>query len=305
MMADKKSGRVFAAYLPMLFFGYSRRIGLSKRQVELHKAMTHELTRCRTQSNQRPDKAELVIGGQQQKLPDGNVRTACPYLQPGIRYVGFNGNKGRRRPESFRGRGYRLQTWLHRAKYFDTAAGFDLNSGAEQTRIDNTTCGEHEKIDCKLVKRLFCDLRRLSEVFGLIVCGRHEQRQQWLDLPGLQAQLASQAGRAWLKRCVIRIYTAEDFLVRWRRVLAARMGFAYIPDRGYDEPAKTESQSREYWIGYLRQAKISRKELARGLNVSTALVSLYMSGARPWTKKWRERLETWAAANVNSLPAPS
>jgi uncharacterized protein DUF2500 len=45
----------------------------------------------------------------------------------------------------------------------------------------------------------------------------------------LGSKLHSPSGRQWLGHCVLRVYTRVDFLCRWRRYFARRLGFGSIP----------------------------------------------------------------------------
>ena len=74
-------------------------------------------------------------------------------------------------------------------------------------------------------------MKYVGELFGLVVAGRHRIKGEWLGLTDLLDQTGTVAGRKWLGGCVLRIYTEEDYLLRWRRVIAERMGFSSIPDR--------------------------------------------------------------------------
>src|SRR5262249_22461446 len=76
----KREGRLTAIYFPLKLFGSSPQMGLSWQQRQLHQAITRELTRRQGKAKSaRPDKAEIVIGGQG---PDDGV-APCPYLEKG------------------------------------------------------------------------------------------------------------------------------------------------------------------------------------------------------------------------------
>src|ERR1043165_7781442 len=89
----KRAGRLAAIYFPLKLFGASPCVGLSWQQRQLHTAITRELTRQQGKGRcGRPDKAEIMIGGQK---PDDRLSSGvapCPYLEQRVHYVGFNGN---------------------------------------------------------------------------------------------------------------------------------------------------------------------------------------------------------------------
>jgi hypothetical protein len=106
-----------SAYLPLRLFGGCPRLGLTFRQRQLLLAVHREMTR--DQKSGRPDKAEVLTAGKGAGRAARFAIDHYPGLQGGRRYVGFNGNRGRKR-ERFRGRGYRLLGdwgWLVRAHY--------------------------------------------------------------------------------------------------------------------------------------------------------------------------------------------
>lgn len=266
-------GRLTSVYLPLRLFGPSPRIGLSFRQLALHNAITHELTRVGwRRKSDRPDRAEVLTGG---VLAGGTSAAPCSFLQPGRRYVGFNGN-GRRGRAHLRGQGYRLLSgygWLARAAY-------DLP--------------EDEKGPWAQVRCFLKDLGVLAEQFGLVAAAWHSRRGEWLRLAELLGLLRSESGRAWLGRCVLRVYTEEDYLPRWRQFFAQRMGFSVIPESEQERPAVHDDVgSRAGLLEYLGRHGISAATLAQQLGVSRALVSLHLAGKRPWTEAWQGRIAAW------------
>jgi hypothetical protein len=266
----KRDGSLTAVYLPLNLFGSSPRVGLSLHQRQLLFAITRELTRSQTKAKYgRPDKAEIVIGGQM--LRDGIA--PCPYLDEGERHVAFNGN-GRREKQLLRGRGYRPLVWMGKAGY----AGV-----------------EDEKLVWRGVRSFLRDFKRLAEVFGLVVAAWHPRKCSWRPLADLLPFTRNAAGRAWLRRCLLRVYTSDDFLVRWRCFFAKQMGFSVIPDTRQEQGVDRESPdvSPLTFFAYLNEEGISCAELATQLGVSRSLVSRHLSGKRLWTPSWQKRISAW------------
>src|SRR5262249_48536955 len=157
-------------------FGSSPRVGLSWQQRQLHQAVTHELTRAPGKAGAgRPDRAAILTGG---RAPDeGTVSgvAACPYLEEGGRYVGFNGH-GRRHKRHVRGRGYSPLAWARRA-------GYELpGEGGPPWRQ---------------VRGFLRDLGRLAGPFGLVAAAWHPVECAWRPLDELGAMTRTAAGRAW------------------------------------------------------------------------------------------------------------
>jgi hypothetical protein len=254
-------------------FGLWAEVGLSFRERQLLLALHRELTG--DWKSKRPDKADVLVAGKTAGKGKHFAIDHYPGLQDGDRYVGFNGNGGVKR-ERFRGRGYRIlgdKGWLVRARY--------------------VSLGE-AAAPWQQVRSFLKDLQEVVELFGLVVAGRHKRSGEWLGLADLLERARTEAGRKWLAECVLRVYTEEDYLLRWRRVIAERMGFAIIPDRDQEhQAAATPSGSAVQLLAYLRNAGISQKELARELGVSKSLLSQYLNGRKTWTTSWEERLNAW------------
>jgi hypothetical protein len=273
----KRAGRLAAVYFPLKLFGASPRLGLSWQERQLHQAVTRELTRGQGGTKAgRPDKAEVLIGGQ---APDEGPPVgvaACPFLERGARYVGFNGN-GQGGKRHLRGRGYRPLVWLGKA--------------ASEAPEDGQSLWRQ-------VRSFLRDLGGLGELFGLVVAAWHPTEGAWRPLAELRPLTRTKAGRAWLKGCLLRVYTRDDFLARWRRWFAARMGFSVIPGIAQEQAAEPErpTSSREGFLAYLGREGVSPSELARQLGVSRTQVSYHLSGRRGWTASWRRRLESWVAS---------
>ena len=252
-------------------------MGLSWQQRQLHQAITRELTRRQGKAKSvRPDKAEIVIAGQ---APDDGA-APCPYLEKGERYVGFNGN-GSRRKKHLHGRGYKLAVWMRKAAY--------------ETPEDG-------KLLWRQVRVFLRDLNRLAEMFGLVVAAWHPKKFAWLSLVDLMPLTRTSAGRAWLQGCLLRVFTREDFLVRWRRWISARMGFSVIPDTVREQTVELQqpTASRESFLAYLCRKGISMTELARQLGLSRSPVSRHLSGQRGWTASWQNRIERWVASEADA-----
>jgi hypothetical protein len=110
----------------------------------------------------------------------------------------------------------------------------------------------------------------------------------------MQALLRNEQERNWILGCVLRIYTPEDYLSRWRQMFAERMGFDILPD-GKQAISRegNPTRSREAFGQYLRERGVSRSQLAEELGLSPGLVSRHMSGIWSWTTAWRGRLQQW------------
>jgi hypothetical protein len=282
----KHEGRLTAVYFPLKLFGSSAAVGLSWQQRQLHQAITRELTRGPGKARtRRPDRADILVGGQ---VPDEAAPLGvapCPYLEDRGRYVGFNGN-GWGRKRHLHGRGYRPLVWMRKAAY-----------GLPQDG----------KSPWRRVRAFLRDLGRLGELFGLVVGAWHPRECAWRPLADLPPLTRTSAGRSWLRGCLLRVYTAEDFLVRWRQIFAARMGFSVIRDTKREQTVEPESAtaSRQAFLAFLGRTGVSPAELARQLGVSRSLVSRHLSGDRGWTASWAQRVAAWVAGQEGGVSGVS
>jgi hypothetical protein len=278
----KKIGRIWSVYLPALLFGPSPRSGLSHERRNILTALTRETTR--TKHSPRDDKAMIVKGGE----PDSKTApfAVCPFLRPGVRYVAFNGNGSNKR-RHLRGRGYQLvgktkKGWLWRE-------GFPVPDDRNAT--------------WKAVRSFLKELHKLSGPFSLTVAAWHPAKRQWHCLSELIDLTRTPAGQAWLRNCRLRVYTEEDYLVRWRRYFADRLGFSVIPGVGDEAdpvpPPTAEAvtiESAEDLGLWMRRAGLTDQQLSLRLGVSRSYVSRQRSGHKPWSKQFQARV----AALINA-----
>jgi hypothetical protein len=256
---------------------------MSHEQRQLLLAITHEVTRASRSS--RADKGQTIIGGQK-RVGSGDTSVGVyPTLPQGKNHVVFNGNASHQR-RHLRGRGYRLigrsgKGWLWRAGYAVPA---------------------DKKGRWTAVSRFLGDLASLSESFGLIAAGWHPDKRQWQSLAEMRAMVGHQDGRRWLDRCLVRIYTQEDYLTRWRQYFAMKMGFLSIPGGNNEEPvavtpkqASMVIQSALVLDQWMKREGLTNEQLAVKLGKSAAWVSYQRSGKKPWSSRFEKELEAYRA----------
>jgi len=271
----KKAGRLYSVYLPLLVFGPSPRSGLSSEQQKILLALTREVTR--TTDSHRDDKAALLTGGK--PCTSGGDHIALPpNLQYGKRYVCFNGNGAYKR-RHLRGRGYKLigrtgGGWLSRV---------GLQSPDDARNAWQTIRGFLE------------NLSALAGPFGLVVAAWHPPTQQYRQLEEIIGMTQTLAGQRWLRECNLRVYTEEDYLTRWRKYFADKMGFSLIAG-GHDEEAQppnartTAVMSATDLDCWMRKVGMTDQELARRLGLSRSYVSRMRAGRKPWSNTFQTRI---------------
>lgn len=256
----KKKGCLCSVYLPAWVLAPAV---LPPGPTRILQAMTRELTRQASGSSQRADRAEVVSG------------TVSPLLDKDRRYVGFNGN-GRK---TYRGRGYRLATWMKRAGY----------------------AVPEDALDWHEVRRFLRDLRSLGKPFGLTPVAVRDGSQQAESIERLQAMARTPAGRSWLKKCRLMLYGPEDYLSVWRQHFAEKLGVSFIPGGTSvvqtDTKVETDSKitSALELDAWMQANGLTDRALAGLLGVSPALVSYQHSGKRPWSASFQQRLAKYLA----------
>ncbi|OAI41758.1 hypothetical protein AYO40_02340 [Planctomycetaceae bacterium SCGC AG-212-D15] len=275
ILADQKSGRICAVYLPALIFGISS--GLSREQAMILTAVTREVTRSRHSARQ--DRADVILAGAKSPVEEG-PRARCPFLTAGGRYVGFNGNGSQKR-RARRGQGYQLvgktyRGWLARAGY--------------RIPVD-------ERRRWQQVRRFLKDLMAMTELFGLVVGGWHRGERAWRSLAEMVTMTRTRVGRQWLKHCLLRMYAPADYLIRWRSYFARMLRFSWIPG-SQDEAVPGDPSSKKASISsaaeldaWMHRNQISNQELAEMLRVSKGLVGRQRSQLRPWSPAFAARLK--------------
>lgn len=270
----RRSGRIFSLYFPLLLFGRSPRVALSGMQYLLLLGVVRELTRIRRRSV-RPDHAAIFANGM---LLDsfGTELIPCPILDANQSYVCFGGNG----KPAHAGRGYGLIGrsscgWLSRAGYTPEMI-------------------EHDRWGC--VRRFLSDIAALADQFGLVTVARHARADEWHDLGNIQSMTCSQSGRAKLEQVRIRFLTSADYLARWRHYFANRLGYSRIPG-GYDDQPPQESltvgpilSSAAAVKRWLRENRISQRDLAARMGCSPAWVSQQLSGSKTWSVNFQQRV---------------
>src|SRR5262249_19826108 len=155
----------------------------------------------------------------------------------------------------------------------------------------------------KAVRRFLTALQGLAAPFGLVVAAWHPGQRQWHCLEDLLVMARGPAGRAWLGRCQLRVFAPEDYLARWRRCFADRLGLSCIPGEG-DEggprpaagsggPAVESAADLDLWM---RRTRVTDRQLAARLGKSRSLVSGYRSGRRPWSAAFQAQVAAVVAA---------
>lgn len=213
----------------------------------------------------------------------------CPLLDAGTAYVGFNGN-GTGERTRLRGHGYKTATWLKKAAYPTGAAVGDLVR----------------------------DLAALADLFGLVVTAYCPTDGAWLDLAELKAETRTAAGRKRLAGCLVRLYTAADYLGRWRALFAQKLGFARIPENPDELPGAGPVVLQESPVAiktarelaaWMRKEGLTDAQLAERLEVSRPCIAQYRTGARTMGKAFLSRLSCYTshseAGGCNVAVTPS
>lgn len=269
LKAARKAGQVVPIYLPAKLWLSQVQIGAGSRRIQ--QALLAEVTRRKGPRDGRPDRAHVFIGN---RVPDGRgiTKIVCPALRPDGRYVAFGGNGFRA------GLGYRLvgrsgHGWLGRCGYL---------------------FGRSEIAAIRMSSQLLDDLGRLVQPLELIVVALEPKTGLWLSLAQLQ-ELAGQlhglrrpnkaAREVWqrLGRLHLRIYTSDDYLLRWRSL------FTVVAQPAGGE--RSDPRAGQNLRMLMRRAGVSQRDLARELGVTQPFVSQVLTGRRPWPQGLMEQAE--------------
>ena len=122
----------------------------------------------------------------------------------------------------------------------------------------------------KWIGILLKDLALLSESFGLVAAAV-DKRGQWRSLDQLRQMVKEGRSRTGLKTCSLRIFAPADYLIRWRRWFAERLGFSFIPGGEWSVSQNAVCQHAQAPTAdsirtQLKAAGIQSKQLAAQLN---------------------------------------
>jgi len=195
-------------------------------------------------------------------------RIKLPVPDSASGYVGFNGNGNRNR----RGRGYRLATeggWLAKAGY---------------------PLGE--------VKAFLDDLAALAGLLGLIVVGIGRD-SRFIGLKQMQGLTLTSQGMRTLEGLHVRAYTTADYLDRWGNVFLGNQ-----PEGRHKTPGEGDGEDAVAGVvAAMKNNKISRRELAKGVKVDPSFLSKVFNGKKPWPEGLLEKVQEWVAAQTAPKPA--
>lgn len=275
------------AYLPIEVFGQAA--GLCRREMRLVQGFVRERTRRNRGSSYYPgrDRLEYVDGGIVPSVR-GSERVQCPLLTPEGRYVVFGGNRKGRRARGYPIVGRERTGWLRRAGY-PTDGDLPIGRLWEYAGL------------------LLDDLRSLSEPFHLTAALLGRDRQ-WRSLDEAIQMLRRPEGRRWLERACLRIYAPDNHLAIWRRWLAGRLGFGYIPGGEWTLPPNApperheESEAGSSRLSprlhtpeavraWLKQHGMNQAELAKRIGWSPGRVNHQLTGRTGWSADFQHAVE--------------
>lgn len=275
------------AYLPIELFGVAA--GLCRRTIRLVQGLMRERTRRNRSRSYRPGSDRLGYV-EDAIVPSvrGRENIACPFLSPDERYVVFGGNH-----KLQRGRGYpilgRSRTgWLRRV-------GYPVDQNTPMDRL------------WEYAQRFLHDLRSLSGPLHLTAAFLGRGRQ-WRSLDEAIQMVRRPRGRRWLDEANLRIYAPDNHLALWRRWLAGRLGFNYIPGGEWTlPPTKPTEGNGESGNGparqgprlntpegvraWLQERGMGQAELARRIGWSRGQVSHQLTGRTAWSADFRRAVE--------------
>lgn len=284
LQALVKQNTLFHAYLPVEIFGQAS--GLTRRQIRLVQGLMRERTRTfrghqsrslnpeSVQSSpgsrrSRKSCSEEIVRNACVRAPRKDAFIRCPYLDSERTYVSFGGNL-----KKLRGRGYRLIGQLNRSA---TSLGGWLKRVGY--RADRST-----KADTlwEWVQKILDDLSVLSKHLG-IVTAAVDCNCRWTSLSELRQLVKRHECRPRLERLSLRVFAPSDYLIRWRKWFADKLGFSYIPGGNWSEPTAASCDNTRCITalemrGRLRKARVKNKEIAADLGWTESRVSRQLSG---------------------------
>ncbi|WP_230775852.1 helix-turn-helix domain-containing protein [Roseiconus lacunae] len=255
---------------------------MSARQARMLSSIVFETTRRpghRWQSRRGRNVSAHVDGGLVRgRRGKGKIR--CDYLDPQKRYVQFNGNV-----KGSHGSGYHIAGNPSPSKQGNGGWLARVGYGIGDDRSDRALR--------PLVKKFIADVRDIRSDFELVAVGLAENNT-WFSVDEMYrlAHNGSDEEFRLLRRLVLRFYTPDDFLVRWRRIFCEKLGFAYIGGGEWNQPAHATNQvaelndSTSMIAERLKQLGITRKQLASAIGWHPSRVSRQLTGKSKPSKEF-------------------
>lgn len=263
-----RSNKVHRAYLPVQLFGQAA--GLNVRQIRFIQGLMRERTRTVHKQSTVKSHEELIRNASVRAVQH-NARVQCPFLAPNEKYVAFGGNL-----KQFRGRGYRL--------FGDFDQDFHRQGGWLRRLGYPVLCDAEEEQVWKWIGIMLGDLSQLSGSLGLVAAAVNKHGQ-WRSLDELPEMVKVARCRSWLKTCSLRIFAPADYLVRWRRWFAERLGFSYIPGGDWSAPngasLETSNPTAEMIRAQMKACGVKAKQLASRMDWDESRVSRQLNGKSP------------------------
>jgi hypothetical protein len=272
-------GVVSTALLPLVFGDFIRLTGGQRRALL---ALTREVTRAdRGQQDRRPDRAHVFEGG---RVPGAGGRGwfVCGLLAGLPRCVGLNGNGTKHW-----GRGYRPATWMRRAGHV-----VPDDTGAFRTGV----------------RAFLDDVAGLAGTLGVVAVGLW--REEVFGLDQLR-EMARSGGRHELRKLrdlCLRFYLPEDYLARWRQLIAGKVAAGDGSGPAEDAPGAAgelpSGPASEREVLDLRVALsrlgLSQAELAAHLGRKPSFVSRLLAGEKKWPAGLLEKAQELVASREPS-----
>lgn len=215
--------------------------------------------------------SELTVGPTGEvKMITTEINAPCPFLSSDRRYISFNGN-GDKSGYGYMIEGRKGTGWLYKA-------GFTFSSD------DNR----------QITRQLFQSLARMSDRFGIIVCGYSRKESRWYDLSAMLELSRRRNGWNVLGCLLVRIYGPENFFTRLMDVGIASDSLPF--------PQTVEHDSLN---DRLRASGLTQREIAGQLCVSRPFISTLLNSKRPWPPERARDAENLLSVLIQSSSSRS
>jgi transcriptional regulator with XRE-family HTH domain len=265
----RKEQRVQDVFLPIYLGDLAACRQFSPRQKRLFQAVYREKTcppKLKGPNGAGPAARSLdmpqVITGDKVVAYNPARMVECPYLDPLVNYVGFNGNGVRR------GCGYRLRTWMRKAGYADAEY---------RTILD--------------------DLSALSRGLGITVAAIGPGNENWQSL-GQVTYLATAGGRARRKLdgLHVRMYAKAGCFEQWNK----RFHWDAGSDGAGKQEGVRAIDVLERLREILRSERLQQQQIAAQFGIKKQYLSAVLKGKKRCSDKVRIQIEEFIADHVTT-----
>jgi len=152
------------------------------------------------------------------------------------------------------------------------------------------------------VPQFLKEVEEVADVLQVRVCAYDPWHRRQLSLEEMRLIARSDSGLDRLLMVQVLVRPDESYLRTWGNYFAARDGHPWV-NRGHAHYLDSGGAEAEEIFVRLRRLGLAQRHLAKVLNISPSLISLFKQGARRWSETLLRQAATFIAAAESHVVA--